>query len=373
MTTQFPHVFLRKKDALKQPMAPVNGKDEVFISTTVSDLIRDAKANPLKWIVPGVVIEDGVHVLHGAEESFKTTLTLQLHEVLSAGGCFLGRRVEGGVRTGFVQLEMKPRQFGHRLNEFFRDDVPRIHVLSDATRREVLMATTPKARIKIIADWVDAEALEFVSIDSAAKLFPAGFNSNEQNQASEVFSQIQRLPAVCILAHDRKPMPGVTAKIGNSEIVGSGRFAQDPDIVHQMIRKDARAPEVEFHCGKMRHGEKFDPVTLFFDRIEYRLFPVHPYLHLIERQAMLGTELIAEAERRYGWKERWAREHLKTLTQLVDADGNLCVTETMRGHSKLYQLLAQPTVLLGPGDLVQGCSKSQGLIEGASLLPEQFR
>ncbi len=54
--------------------------------STVSELIEQAKHNPLKWIVPDVVLEDGVHVLHGAEESFKTILTLQLHEALTLGG-----------------------------------------------------------------------------------------------------------------------------------------------------------------------------------------------------------------------------------------------------------------------------------------------
>ena len=337
-------------------------------SGTVSDLIRQARENPLKWVVPDVALEDGVHVLHGAEESFKTMLTLQLHEVLTVGGQFLLREVEGGLATGIVQLEMKSRRFGHRLARFFHDEVPDIQVLPEAMREQVLVQRTPKERVKVIADWAESEGLQFVSIDSLVKLFPPGYDTNKSELASEVFSQIQRLPTTWILAHDRKPMPGVAAKVGNAEIVGSGRFAQDPDVVHQMVRPDGRAPVVKFHWGKMRDGEKRDPIPLFFDRVDYRLFPLHPYLHLLERRPMLGATLIAEAERRYGWKERWAREWLASLTGLADGNGSPYVTETMQRHNKLFKLTRKIAVPLNsPGDLLQPCSNS-GLIRGASLL-----
>src|SRR5258707_1023638 len=148
----------------------MGSKSEISPSTTVSDLIRHAKENPLTWIVPNVVLEDGVHVLHGAEESFKTMLTLQLHEALTDGGRFLGREVEGGLATGVVELEMKERQFGHRLAKFFPDKASDIQVLPETTRQRVLMARLPKLRIEIIADWVESQGLQFVSIDSAAKL-----------------------------------------------------------------------------------------------------------------------------------------------------------------------------------------------------------
>ena len=220
----------------------------------------------------------------------------------------------------------------------------------------------------MIADWADAEGLEFLSIDSAVKLFPPGCDLNKADLASDVFNQLQRLTTVWVIAHDRKPPPGISAKTGNAEIVGSGRFAQDPDVIHHMERPDRRAPLAVFHWGKMREGEKCDSIPLYFDRVDYRLFPLHPYLHLLERQPMLGTALIAEAERRYGWKERRAREHLATLDKLVGAEGAPCVTGTMQGHNKLFKLTAEPASLDGPGDLVQGCSNSTGLMRGASLI-----
>ena len=248
---------------------------------------------------------------------------------------------------------MKGRVFGDRLSNFFRDSVTDFWVLPDTLRRNILAGRTARDRIKIIVDWVESEGLQFVSIDSAAKLLPPGSSVNDQSQISEVFNQIQRLPTVWILAHDRKPMPGVTAKAGNAEIVGSGRFAQDPDVIHQVIRPDGRSPSVEFHWGKVRNGDKpVGSIPLFFDAAEFRLFPLHPYLDLLQRRPMLRTELIVEAERRYGWKERRAADYVALLTQLVDANGQQCVTETMQGHNKVFKLTAEPVAVIRAASLV---------------------
>src|SRR5258708_25085318 len=176
---------------------------------TVTDLIAQAKQNPLKWLVSDVLLEDGVHLLHGHEETFKTMLTLQLHEALSAGGRFLLRRVEGGFGTGMAELKRKNRQFGHRLARFFPTGAPDIRVLPDSLRQKVLAERTAQGRVKVIADWAEAEGLQFLSIDSAVKLFPPGCDLNKADLASDVFSQLQRLTTVWVIAHDRKPQPGI--------------------------------------------------------------------------------------------------------------------------------------------------------------------
>ena len=100
-------------------------------SCTVQDLIEQAHSNPMRWLVPDVVLDGGVHILHGPEESFKTMLTLQLHEALSRGSGFLLRPSVGGLRTGIAELEMKNQLFGHRLEKFFRSSPPDIRVLPD--------------------------------------------------------------------------------------------------------------------------------------------------------------------------------------------------------------------------------------------------
>jgi hypothetical protein len=314
--------------------------------SSVADLIAQAKQHPLKWIVPDVVLEDAVHVIHGGEESFKTMLTLQLHEKLTTGGEFLLREVNGDLRTGIAQLEMKVRQFGNRLAKFFPNGAPDIEVLPESLRQRALAGRTPRDRIRVIADWAETEGLDFLSIDSAVKLFPTGCDLSKPDVASEVFNQLQRLPTSWIIAHDRKTLPGFGAQPGNAEIVGSGRFAQDPDVIHQMIRQDRRAPRAEFHWGKMRDGEKFDPIPLFFDRVDYRLYPLHPYLHLLRLNPKLGTDLITEAEKRYGWKERRARDYLTSLNHVFDASGKPCVSETMQGHNKHYALTGTPCTAL---------------------------
>jgi hypothetical protein len=335
----------------------------------VRDLVQLTEKRPLKWYVPEVVLEDAIHVLHGAEESFKTMLTLQLHEALAFGTRFMGRKVRGRHITGIAQLEMKQRQFGHRLVKFFTGHaMPEIKLLPEHLREHVLTAATPKDRIGILGDWADAEGISFISIDSSSKLFPAGYSPNEQDCASDVFNQLQKLPTTWILAHDRKPFKGL--QVGNDEIVGSGRFKQDPDIVHQMVRPDARSPKAVFYWGKMRVGMKPEPVNLFFDAVDYRLYPFHPYLHLLEQKAMTGMSLVAEALPRFGWRERQAREYLETLKELVAEGGKTIVAQSFRGHAKVFEInktLRLQNPLATPLGLVQGCGKGEGIYKGAVL------
>lgn len=283
------------------------------LAGTVSDLIGISRQHPLQWVVPDVPLEDAVHVLHGDEETFKTMLTIQLHEALTVGGVFLGREVKGGLRTGIAELEMKGRIFGDRLRGFFHSGpIPDIRVLPEELRRKVLAGSTARTRIEVIANWSESEGLQFVSIDSASKLFPPGCDPSRADLASEVFSQLQKLPT--------------------------------------LTRPDRRAPLVEFSWGKMRTGEKSDPLTLFFDRVDYRLYPFHPYFHLLSKRPMQGYELVVEAERRYGWKERRAREYLASLCELVNENGDPCVAEQNKGHNKEFRAISIPRRLLkAPG------------------------
>ena len=327
-----------------------NPRADTSAPSTVAALIEQARKNPVQWIIPGVLLEGGVHILHGREESFKTMLTMQMHEALSVGGNFLTRHVQGGLRTGIVELETKPLLFGNRLAQFFRGDVPPIEVLPENLRRDVLNGRQAKDRIGVIGDWATRLDLQLVSIDSAVKLFPANCDLSRPEQASEVFNQLQRLPTLWMLAHDRKSQPGEDRGVGNDEIVGSGRFAQDPDVVHQMVRLDGRAPRVIFNWGKVRDGEKHDPVELWFDRTDFRLYPIHPYIHLLRSGPKLEAEIVTEAETRYGWKARRAREYIASLLKLKDAEGSPAIAQTQDGHQKLLTMNAEPTAIEADGN-----------------------
>lgn len=283
---------------------------------TVQEVIEWSKTHPIRWLVDQFIQEHAVHILHGLEESYKTMLMLQLHEALTQGGQFLLWEVNGGLHTGIAELEMKMPMCGSRFGNFWSDrEVPDIRILPESLRREVLTGSTALARIKVISDWAKENELDFVSIDSLAKLFPPGNDVSRQDLASDVFSHIQLLPTTLILAHDRKPPHEAkgAASAGNAEIVGSGRMSQEPDVVHQLIRPDKRAPMVRLECGKMREGVKPEPLELYFDKVDFRLYTVHPFLHLLPAT---GPELIEEAERRYGWKERNCRKHLAALKDL---------------------------------------------------------
>ena len=314
-------------------------------ASTVAQLIEESRLNPLRWWIPGVLMQHGVHILHGKEECFKSMLTLQMAEALSAGGEFLMRPVERGIRTGIVQLEEKPTVFGHRLERFFPHNPPDIRVLPSSLRSEVLRGRTPEQRIGLIVGWAKDQGLEVTAIDSAVKLFPPNFDPSKPEKASDVFNQLQRLPTPWILAHDRKSQPGAPASTGNDEIVGSGRFAQDPDVVHFLHRDDKRSPKTVFEWGKVRDGEKSPPLELWFDRENFRLRPLHPYLHLLQAGPMSEGELITEADKRYGWRERRAREFVATLQQLKDSEGRTVIATRSEGHRKILELVGVPIAL----------------------------
>lgn len=280
---------------------------------TVRQLIEWTKLHPLQWFMPNLIVEHGVHILHGLEESFKTMFMLQLHEALANGGQFLAWKTKGGLRTGIAELEMKMQMSGSRFNNFWPNgNPPDIYILPEKARREVLSGKSAMDRIGGIVKWAKDKSLDFVSIDSLAKLFPPGHDPSRQDLASDVFSQIQLLPTVLILAHDRKPQE-MKASAGNAEIVGSGRMSQEPDVIHQVVRPDKRAPMVKLTCGKMREGEKPEPLEIYFDKVDFRLHPYHPFLHLLPATEQ---EIIKEAEQRYGWKERRARDYIHSLNEL---------------------------------------------------------
>ena len=321
----------------------INPRGDSRTLSTVAALIEEARKNPVQWIIPGVLLEGGVHILHGTEESFKTMLTMQMHEALAVGGTFLTHPVSGGLRTGIVELETKPKLFGSRLANFFRDEVPAIELLPENLRLAVLNGKQPRERIEVIGDWTAALDLEVVSIDSAVKLFPANCDLSKPEHASEVFTQLQKLPTLWMIAHDRKSISGPKDRsVGNDEIVGSGRFAQDPDVIHQMVRPDRRAPMATFYWGKIRDGEKRDPLDVWFDKIEFRLYPIHPYIHLLRSEPKLEAKILVEAEARYGWKTRRAREYVASLLKLTDAAGGPAVTQVQDRHQKWLMLVAEP-------------------------------
>ena len=225
---------------------------------TVREVIEWTKLHPLRWFMPNLIIQEGVHILHGQEESFKTMLMLELHEALTNGGQFLAWATDGGLRTGIAELEMKMPMSGSRFRNFWSTgDVPDICFLPESERRKVLSGRNASDRIKVIVEWATRKELDFVSIDSLAKLFPPGNDPSRQDLASDVFSHIQLLPTTLILAHDRKPQDSKgAASAGNAEIVGSGRMAQEPDVIHQISRGDKWAPSAVLTCGKMREGTR---------------------------------------------------------------------------------------------------------------------
>jgi hypothetical protein len=309
-------------------------------SRTLADLARLAEEQPLVWLVPSTIIQGGIHVLWGKEESFKTTLAMQLIEALSVGGRFLDWEVEGGLTVGLAELEMTEVIFKMRAHTFLKPakQSPEIHVLTEDQRRQILDAPTATLRVAVIVQWVKALGLQVLVIDSAAKLFPPTANIGSQPVVSDLFSQLQKVGCtVIVIAHPRKRdrTQAVEMHGDNDDIAGSGRFAQDPDIVLEIWRPDGRAPMVKLSWGKNRMDFKPEDIEVFFDAVDFRLYPRHPFLHLLPTSR---EQLIEQAVKRFGWKRATVDEHISTLKELRDSKGNPLVVETHDSRRAIFSL-----------------------------------
>ena len=76
--------------------------------------------------------------------------------------------------------------------------------------------------------------------------------------------------------------------------------------------------------------------------MDFRLRALHPYLHLLQSGPKLESEIVFEAEARYGWRERRARDHFTSLHQLRDADDQPVIAESQKGHRKRLELVGVP-------------------------------
>lgn len=185
---------------------PVNLQPVMLSSPppTLADLARQAEEQPLVWLVPSTIVEGGIHVIHGKEESFKTTLVMQLLEAMSLGGPFLNWELTGGRRVGFAELEMTEKIFKQRARSFMKPAKAKAHILllSTEQRRKILDGKTADARVRLLLEWVRENSLDALAIDSLAKLFPPDANIGSQPAVSDVFNQLQKLGcAVILIAH----------------------------------------------------------------------------------------------------------------------------------------------------------------------------
>lgn len=304
---------------------------------TFADLAREAEENPLEWFMPSPILAGGAHLIYGKEESDKTTLTMQMLEAMNLGGRFLNWELSGGLRVGFVELEMSDLIWRQRVRDFYKPARQKatIHVPTPAERRAVLDAPTTEAKVRVILEWASHFRLDVLAVDSATKLFPPDANTGSAPVVSDLFSQFQLSgSAVIIIAHPRKSNPQF-AERDNDGIAGSGRFAQEPDVVLQVTRPDKRAPKITLSWGKNRMANKPADVDLYFDRVDFRLYPLHPFLHLLPTTR---EELLELSESRFGWGRSRTDSYIADLKALQSTDRTALVEEVAQGRRTVFRL-----------------------------------
>jgi hypothetical protein len=85
---------------------------------------------------------------------------------------------------------------------------------------------------------------------------------------------------------------------------------------------------------------------------------------------MSGVSLVVEAEARFGWKERQARNYIESLKELIAATGKPLVAQSFDGHAKVFEINKTAKIAIAnniPTELVQPCTKIGAYYRGAIL------
>jgi len=96
--------------------ADPSGNHQAQGDTWEHDALLGATFPPIKWVVDGLVVSDGLTFLGGKKKVGKSLMALHLSWTVAAGGVFLGRKCEkGGVV--YLCLEDGPRRLQGRLQK----------------------------------------------------------------------------------------------------------------------------------------------------------------------------------------------------------------------------------------------------------------
>jgi hypothetical protein len=133
--------------------------------------------------------------------------------------------------------------------------------------------------------WVSEAKAEVVLIDTCNPFFRGKQNPNDETAVGAFFDLLESLPAAAkvFVRHNHKPRMEDVTPDGASRIPGSGQFADVPDLLMEIRRTDKRINEAELSITKYRHGMKPDDLTVWFDRVDFRLCAVPPILHVLAR------------------------------------------------------------------------------------------
>jgi len=301
----------------------------------IADLIREARENPANPIVEGLFHEREAAGLHGSPESFKTVFSLQLAEAIATGQRFLGTwQIPNPRRVYLFETEMSVPALGGRLSKMYEGRIAPegVKFASPAELRKFNRAPNLEAKFKLLSELVARADVEVVIIDTANPFFRGRESPNDENIAGEFFDHLSALPvcASVFVRHNHKPRIDDSPSEGASRIRGSGQFADVPDLLLELRRKDKRTNKAELEVTKFRHGTKPDNLDLWFDAGEMRLVPYPPVIHLLLGGPLSRAELLNGLEKRFGVNQRKGDDEITPLRPFL--------RESRQRHSLVFEL-----------------------------------
>jgi AAA domain len=311
---------------------------------SLAELIYEAETNPPQPILEGLIHENEIVGLHGTQEAFKTMFCLQLAEALATGDWFFGAwKATRSYNVFFLETEMSVTAMGKRARKMYGQKVPSgLFFANEKELRQFRRAPNLSAKMALLEEWLSrykasGTEIDVVIIDTANPFFRGKQSANEETVVGEFFDRFASLPVKLKLfvRHNRKRRGdngGHDVDEDAQSQRGSGQFADVPDLLLQMKRPDKRVDSAEIEITKFRHGSKPEPMRVWFDKVEYRLIPYPPLVHILRGGPRSRDEVIA------GLKAHFSMGHNGVETNLKTAKESGLITETPSGHRKLLSV-----------------------------------
>ena len=316
------------------PDGPPTAAEESPQQTGIAELIWRAKTSPPKPISRGLLHEKEIAGLHGAPEVFKTIFTLQLAESLAIGKPFLGAWPVRKRKVYFLETEMSDSALGSRLDKMYAGETPPqgVSFADEKQLREFRRATDLQQKFSLLRIWLRESKPDVLMLDTANPFFRGKESPNDETTAGAFFDLLADLPTKTKLfvRHNHKPRIDDSNEDAAAKIRGSGQFADVPDLLLELSRKDKRTNEAALSVSKYRHGSKPDDLTLWLDAGTLRLVSVPPVIHLLQSGPVTRRQLLAALDARFGIKQRKADE--------LVSEQRPYVVERMSGHDRLFEL-----------------------------------
>jgi hypothetical protein len=262
----------------------------------------------------------------------------QLAVSVAAGEPFLRAfDVPQSRKVGIVQTELHPNQLGERLATMFPPGTtpPSKMLFADETwMRQFRLAKNVDSKLTLIRNWVDGQSIDVLVIDPAGDVFRQGSNPSDETEVAAFFDRLRtfHLKGTVLVRHDHKPkaedhLSGNT----NDRIRGSSEWKEDPETILFLKREDRRLSKIVLEVGKMRYGQKPDPIELWFDGKTFRLVPLPPVIACLENSGPLTrADLARDVNSRFGLSVRKIDDQVGSVKAFL--------REHQQGHEKVFEI-----------------------------------